>query len=242
MKLIIALIIISLTGLVFLGACNDTFGKRGNGKVVTEQKTVSAFTKISIAGIFPVEISQNGGKEFVKVETDENLQDVIVVRNEGDKLVINTNADSHIRKSTKMKVYINIKTLRELEFKSVGSLTTANALKLDSLELNSESVGRLNLEIDAKFLRANLNAVGATILRGKAEEVRINNKSVGTLSAFDLKAGILMIHNTAIGSAEIYADNAFFIRSSSIGNLYYKGPGAVKELVSEGVGKVQKKD
>ena len=46
--------------------------------------------------------------------------------------------------------------------------------------------------------------------------------------------------NQAIGTAEIYADSAFYIRSSAIGTLNYKGPGVVKELSSEGIGKVQK--
>jgi hypothetical protein len=148
--------------------------------------------------------------------------------------------DVTINKSEKMKVYVNIKNLTELDFKSVGALTTSGQLKLDSLELSSESVGKLTLDVEAKYLRTNLNSVGATTLRGKVGEVRINNKSVGTLSAYDLKAGTLMIHNTAIGTAEVYADSAFYIRSSAIGTLSYKGPGVVKELSSEGIGKVSK--
>ena len=241
MKLIIGLIILSLAGLFFLNSCEGC-GRRGNGNVVTQNRTVSAFSKISIEGVFPVELSQDGNAEFVKVEADENLQDYITVENDGNELVVKLKDEASIHKSKKMKVYINIKKLSELNFKSVGSLTTVNQLKLDTLELNSESVGKLNLDIEAAFLRANLSSVGASTLKGKVNEVCINNKSVGTLSAYDLKAGTLKIHNTAIGTAEVYADSAFYIRSSAIGTLYYKGPGVVKELSSEGIGKVKKVD
>ncbi|MBL0309532.1 MAG: DUF2807 domain-containing protein [Bacteroidetes bacterium] len=140
-----------------------------------------------------------------------------------------------------MKVYINIRKITELENQSIGSLKTEGALKLDSLELSSDAVGKLNLNVEADYLRANLNSVGSTTLKGKVREARINNKSVGMLSAFDLKVATLMIHNTAVGMAEVYADSAFYIRSSAIGMLYYKGPGEVKELKSEGKGKVEKK-
>lgn len=241
MKLIIGLIILSLAGLFLLNSCEGC-GRIGNGNVVTQNRTVSSFDKISIEGVFPVELSQDGNAEFVKVEADENLQDYITVTNEGDKLVVKMKKEAKIHKSKKMKVYINIIKLSELNFKSVGSLKTVNQLKLDTLELNSESIGKLELDIDAAFLRANLSSVGSSVMKGKVTEVRINNKSVGTLSAYDLKAGTMKIHNTAIGTTEVYADSAFYIRSSAIGMLYYKGPGVVRELSSEGIGKVKKLD
>lgn len=233
--------LIAASTLIILSSCHF-FGKRGNGHVTTEERTVTPFTKITIEGIFPVELSQNGGDESVKVETDDNLQRMITVETDGDELEIKTAKDESIARSTKMKVYINIRKLTSLDFKSVGALTTSGTLKLDSLYLNSESVGKLNLDLDARFLHANLESVGSTELSGNVYEARINNKSVGGLSAFDLKTKVMMIHNVSIGVTEVYADSAFYIRSSSVGALYYKGPGEVKELESEGVGKVQKKN
>jgi hypothetical protein len=241
MKAIIVIIFFSGVALTFLAACGN-WGRKGNGHVVTEDKPVTPFSKISIEGIFPVELSQTGGKEWVKVETDENLQPFIEVKNHGDELIVRSADKSNINRATKMRVYINLKNINELSFSSVGNLTTNDVIKLDSLDLKSESVGKLDLDIEADYLHADLNAVGNTTLRGKVREARINNKSVGSLSAADLKTKTLMIHNTAVGSAEIYADSAFYIRSSSIGTLYYKGPGEVKELKSEGIGKVQKQD
>ncbi|MDB5283457.1 MAG: hypothetical protein JWO06_2532 [Bacteroidota bacterium] len=247
MRTIIILIIISAAGFVFMSSCRGCHGhvrsgKKGNGHITTEERAVTPFTKISVEGVFPVELSQNGGKEFVKVETDENLQDMVEVKMDGDKLVI-TVGEKHIESlNSKAKIFINVKDLRELEFKSVGSITTANALKLDSLQLTSESVGKIHMELEANYLHADLNGIGETTLKGKTHEARINNKGLGAFHAFDLKSANLMIHNTGIGVTEVYADSSFYIRSSSIGALYYKGPGVIKELTSEGIGRVQKKD
>ncbi|HLP50295.1 MAG TPA: DUF2807 domain-containing protein [Chitinophagales bacterium] len=247
MKLIIALIVFSALGmsLLMLSACRgkDKKEKRheGGDKVATQIRSVRSFSKIYVEGIFPVELSQDGsGMESVKVEAEEDVQQHIHVTNDGDKLSITMDDNALTDKSKKIKVFINLKKIDELEFKSVGSLTTWGPLKLDSLQVNSESVGKLNLEIEADFLRTNFNSVGATTLKGKVREARINNKSVGTLSAYGLKAGTLMIHNTAIGTAEVYADSAFYIRSESVGTLYYKGPGLVKEMDVAGVGQVKK--
>jgi hypothetical protein len=235
------LLLLSATALIALSSCNHGLGRKGNGHVTTEDRKVSPFTKISIEGIFPVEITQTGGAESVKVETDDNLQDMISVKSNDGELSINS-TDQSIYKSTKMKVYVNIKDIKELNIKSVGALTTPDVLKLDSVEVNSESVGKLNMSLNAQYLRANLESVGSTQLSGNVFEARINNKSVGSLSAFDLKANVMMIHNTSVGVTEVYADSAFYIRSSAIGALYYKGPGDVKELKNDGIGRVQKKD
>lgn len=239
MKIVLVLIVLSLAGLVFLSACHTATKKR-NEKVVTQNRPVSSFTSLSVDGVFPVELSQDGNAEFVKVEAPESIQENIRVTNTGSKLEIKLTEGVSTDNPKKLKVFVNIKNLKEMSYKSVGALNTRGQLKLDSLEFNSESVGKVNLDIDATFLRANLNSVGSTTLKGRAGEARINNKSVGMLSAFDLKANTLMIHNTAIGVAEVYADSAFYIRSSAIGMLTYKGPGVVKELNSEGLGKVKK--
>jgi hypothetical protein len=241
MKSLSLYLLISALGLLSLNSCHR-FGHRGNGHMVTEERQVAPFTKISVNGVFPVEISQTGDKESVKVKTDENLQKLITVRNDGDELIIENSKDSSISSSSKVQIYINIKSLRRLDFNSVGNLTSVDNLKLDSLYLSTESVGKLDLDITADFLHADLNSVGSNEFKGKVREVRINNKSVGALSAFDLKAGTLMIHNTAIGIAEVYADSAFYVRSDAIGALYYKGPGVIKEMKSEGIGKVEKRD
>lgn len=238
-QFIIALLLVaSLGGLVMLSSCHF-FGAKGNGNVTTETRHAEPFTKLKVEGTFPVVLSQDGGAEWVKVETDENLQNLIIVENSNGQISITMEEKPSI-KSKEMKVYVNVKNLRELDYESVGSLTTADTLKLDSLEIQSNAVGKLNLTIDAKYLRANLDNVGSTTLKGKVHEARINTESVGGLKAFGLKADHLMLHNKAIGAAEIYADSTFRIRSSAVGSVSYKGAGEVLELSNEGVGKVKR--
>jgi hypothetical protein len=241
MKPVTLFALLLMPGLALLTGC-DELGAKGNGHVTTQSRGVGNFSAIELDGIFPVELSQDGSEPWVKVKTDENLQHLIQVQNDGDRLIIKSKDGHGIRRSTAMQIFINVKRLKEIEFKSVGNLNSTGTLKLDSLQLSASAVGKLDLDINADYLHADLNSVGSTTLSGKVREVRINNKSVGQLSAFGLKAGTLMIHNTAIGKTEIYADSAFYIRSSAIGYLGYKGPGTVKELTSEGIGKVKKEE
>jgi hypothetical protein len=238
MKSAILFFVLLAPGIILISGC----GLKGNGHVVTQDRPVTNFTELEVDGIFPVELSQNGDAAWVKVKTDENLQRMIVVENDGNRLIVKSKEGHSIRHSTALKIYINVKQLKEMEFNSVGNLTNVGVLKVDSLQLTSDAVGKIDLNIASAYLHADLNSVGSNHLSGTVREARINNKGIGQLSAFDLKAGTMMIHNTAIGKTEIYADSAFYIRSSSIGSLVYKGPGVVKELKSEGIGRVQKEE
>src|SRR3954465_9052051 len=92
-----------LISILFLGGC--MYGKRGSGKVITQKRTVSPFHKISIKGVFPVVISQDGGPEWVKVETDENLQDLITIENNGEDLIVGSDDNVSIRRSKRLNVY-----------------------------------------------------------------------------------------------------------------------------------------
>ena len=59
----------------------------GSGNIITKEITVKPFDELSIGGVFSVLISQ-GNKEQLRIEADDNLQDLFEVKNEGSKLVI----------------------------------------------------------------------------------------------------------------------------------------------------------
>ena len=59
---------------------NDKVKIQGSGKLITRNVTVSSFDKIDFEGVFNVILKQ-GGKEDLKIEADDNLQDLFEVKN-----------------------------------------------------------------------------------------------------------------------------------------------------------------
>src|SRR6266516_5348552 len=64
----------------------------GSGNVITKEITVQPFDELSLSGVFSVLLSQ-GSKEQVKIEADDNLQELFEVKNEGSKLIISMKKD-----------------------------------------------------------------------------------------------------------------------------------------------------
>ena len=59
----------------------------GNGNLITREVPVTSFDALKASGIYELKLSQDD-KETVKIEADENLQELFQVHNEGNRLII----------------------------------------------------------------------------------------------------------------------------------------------------------
>lgn len=237
---LIILLAVLLAGSFLTARAFMHFGRlKGDGHVIKQEREIKPFTSLVLDGVFDAEIVQ-GDKEEVSVETDENLQEVIVVENQGDKLVLKMKDKINMEKATKSVVYITLKNIDDLTVKGVGNVKSFNTLKLNSLKLTVKGVGDVNLGLACNNLDAKVSSVGNTSLAGNTGETQIVNSGVGSLHAFDLVARQLNLRNSGVGSAEVNATDEIQIESLGIGNVYYKGDAKVTRMNSKGIGSVKK--
>ncbi|MBS1626082.1 MAG: DUF2807 domain-containing protein [Bacteroidetes bacterium] len=211
-----------------------------SGTTITETRTVKPFTKLKLDGVFKTIISQDGGPESVKIVSDKNLQRVVVLSNEDETLTIATKSNMHIPGPSHIVVYVNVRQLTNLSNSSVGAVETKGELKMPSLKLETDAVGKTKLQLRTDHLTADLNSVGAIELSGTARTAEISNNSVGKLYAYDLITETLDLKNDAVGAAEIYASKELSIDHHGVGAVHYKGEAKLKNLNDDGVGKVSK--
>lgn len=203
----------------------------GNGKKVTRDVTVSSFTSLQASGVYELKLSQ-GNKESVKIEADENLQEYFNVRNEGNKLVIDMEKlkNKNLKNSTKMKVYVTFKNLKELELKTVGNVSSEEQLSFDDLDLTTKNVGNVDLNLSAKKLNLDSKSVGNVKLSGKATEAVVKNKGVGSFEASNFVVQTMNIENDGIGSAEVNAEKDLKVKDSFMGKVKNKGGATVRKM------------
>src|SRR5436853_4652488 len=84
-----------------LAAC-DIGGIRGNGHVVTEQRSVDPFTNVDAGGAFDIEWSSGGPS--AAVTADENLQQYIEVTTRDNVLRLHTRQPIHFARSLKVTI------------------------------------------------------------------------------------------------------------------------------------------
>jgi hypothetical protein len=234
-----------LAAFIFAAACNNEnssigvgSGKiDGDGKVISESRVIDPFNAIKITGVFQVILDQ-GTKENVRIETDENIQRMILTSVQNGILTLRLKDSASIGEVRKLNVYITLVDISKLSTEGVGTLKCASSLKLKTLDLKSEGVGITELNISGDQLNIHSEIVGALKLSGDEKEVSIEHNGVGMISAFGLKAEKLSLKTDGVGAAEVYATDEISIDASGIGGVKFKGGAQKRHIKNDGVGKV----
>ena len=115
MNKITALFLAGFTTL--LSGC-DWLGIRGNGHVVTDQRSITEFTEIAASGGFKVE--WHSGPPALSITTDENLVSYVENRTSGDVLRLRTR--DRVRPTHGVKVTVSSAKLNGADFSGAVNL------------------------------------------------------------------------------------------------------------------------
>jgi hypothetical protein len=199
----------------------------GSGNIITKTVNIQSFDQIDVSGVFSLKLSQ-GSKEEVKIEADDNLQDLFEVSNDGSKLTIKMKKESNFNSKKGLKVYITFKKLKSMDLKTVGNVSSEESLSFDDVKIGNKSVGSVDLKLTAQSLDLNNKSVGNVKLDGKAESAIIKNNSVGSIQAGSFVVQKMDIDNKGIGSAEVNAQKEIKVSDSFLGKVSNKGAATIK--------------
>ena len=210
----------------------DKNGKRerieGSGNVITKDISVKSFDHLTAQGVFSLQLSQ-GDKEAIKIEGEDNLIDLIIVKNEGSSLEISMKKDVDINTKKKMTVYVTFKNLKSMNLSMVGGTSSDEQLKFSELKFKNQSVGSVNLDMALQTLNLENESVGTLKLKGSAENAVIKSNSVGSVMAGDFVVQKMEIDNNGVGSATVNAQKEISISDSFLGKVNNKGNATVKK-------------
>lgn len=202
----------------------------GSGNVITREIPVKSFDHLTAHGVFSLQLSQ-GDKESVKIEAEDNLIDLIVVKNEGTSLEVDMKKDVDINTKKKMIVYVTFKNLKSMYLGMVGGTSSDEQLKFADLKLKNQSVGSVNLDMALQSLNLENESVGTLRLKGKADNAVIKSNSVGSMQAGDFIVQKMEIDNNGVGSATVNAEKELKVSDSFLGKVNNKGSATVKKKV-----------
>jgi hypothetical protein len=210
----------------------------GNGKVISQTRNLSEFSGIKVGSGIDVFLTQ-GVPQNVEVESDENLQEWIRTEIEGTVLHIYT--DKNIRLAKTKKVRITCQKIDNIEVSSAGDVTGLTPFKTDKLEINMSSAGDLKFEVEANDVNISISSAGNVSLKGKTNTLKADLSSAGDLNAYDLEAKVGDVSVSSAGSARVFVTEEASFRSSSAGDINYKGEPKIREIHTSSAGSVNKK-
>jgi len=233
-KLLLALV--ALVGIASVSVAQDHV--TGNGKMVTQKRSVSSFDAVNVSGGMQVLVKQ-AATISVQVEADENLQEYIETEVSGNKLTIRYRNKVSIH-GGKVKVYITVPTLNGASISGSGSMSSESEIPSSGeFKAAISGSGNIRMQTGARNVEARISGSGNIELGGNANDVDVVISGSGSFKGYNLKSKDVSVTISGSGNVETNVDGPLDAKISGSGSVYYKGNAAIS-LKSSGSGKVKR--
>jgi hypothetical protein len=226
--------------LFFLSACHndDIWGIRGEGPIVSENRTLADFQQIDLAVPGEVFLRQ-GTTQEVKIEAQENILDILETRVRKGKLEISF-GKHHVGRHKDIKVYITVPQISFLKVSGSGKITGNTDFEVDDLSLLIAGSGDIDFGVlNANRIDSDISGSGNLYLNGDCAEHLSTISGSGRIRAFDMASVKANIRISGSGNAELSVAEHLKAKISGSGKVHYKGNPTVDVNIS-GSGKVER--
>lgn len=221
------LIFIAIAGLM---SCNM---KSGSGNIIEQDRNLSNFTSIKVAGDFEVKVKQ-GNAYSVRIEADDNLIDDIRTVVKNDELVISYKSNTNLRNS-QMTVYVTAPALNSLRSSASAEIIAEGTIRSDnSLKLSASSGSTITATVDAPVIEASVSSGSEMDLKGRTRDLDLEASSGASANAYELNSENTVASVSSGASLDVFASVKLDASASSGGTINYKGAATVVKKQSSG--------
>ncbi|MGB5236394.1 MAG: head GIN domain-containing protein [Flavobacteriaceae bacterium] len=238
--------IITLTlALAALTTVNAQWKKvKGNGNVVTIERSTADYDQVAVAGWFDVELV-DGAEGALKIRGEENLLEYIKTEVKDGKLVIKVKKGINLKPSSwgndgGILVTVPVESISSVSLSGSGDVVSKTVLKANSFETKLSGSGDVNIKVEAEEVVASLSGSGDVDLSGSAGKFVVKVSGSGDVKAFDLSANT--VEATISGSADVKvtANEMLYARVSGSGDIEYRGNPTKVDSKASGSGEISK--
>ena len=233
-KIILTSLILMLT---FAVNAQDWWGNskriKGNGKVVTVNRTTSDYDGVSAGGSFDV-VLVKGKEGKITIEGEENIIPYIETEVSGGTLKIKYKKNTNIRTTKRLTVTVPYESIESVALGGSGNITCKSLIKTGDFSVSLGGSGNISVKVDADNIKASIGGSGNINLEGKSNELTCSIAGSGSIRAYDLKTDEVNAKVAGSGSIKTTVSSKIKAKLVGSGSIYYKGN--PKHIDSKSVG------
>jgi len=192
-------------------------GIRGNGHIITDQRTIEDFSEIYSRGALDLE--WRAGSPALSITTDENLLPEIETRTVGNRLELSTR--EQLRPTHRIKVVASSTQRTGAKLSGAGDLTVPG---LAGGKFAVQSSGAADITLD-----------------GTVDELLADTSGASDLKARALQARVVQIAITGAGSALVNAADTLRVSITGAADVTYFGNPKTVEKHITGAGSIRQR-
>ncbi len=210
---------------------------QGSGVISEQVRSISGVEKVEVESAGVLTIIQ-GNEEKLVVVAEQNIQQYIVTRVQGNTLYIDTESGFSFSLRKPIEFVLTVKNLEEVDISGAAEVRIP-ALETEELTLTSSGLGSFQIDnLFATQLEVNIGGTGNIHAAGRVDDLYINISGMGSFKGEDLEAESAYVNVSGLGGATLWVNQSLRTNISGAGNISYYGTPEVDNQ-SSGVGSVR---
>lgn len=214
---------------------------KGNGNVVTVERTTDDYDGISVDGFYEIELVE-GIEGELKLTGEDNILDKLVTEVKNGTLVIKRRKNLILIPSKGKGVFITVpvKHIDKIRSSGSGSIIGKKALESDKFDIQVSGSRNIGLNIDTNNLSIATSGSSNIDLNGNCGEFHVRSSGSSNIKAYRMEVGEATLELSGSSDVELTVHESLISRISGSGNIRYKGnPDKIRNTIS-GSGSVSK--
>lgn len=232
--------------LCMVAVTNAQWGKKikGNGNIVTIERSTDNYDAISVSGWFDVMLV-DGTEGKLSIEGEENLLEYIKTEVKDGKLVIKVKKGYNLQPSSwkkdgVIKVTVPVESLSALSLSGSGDIVGKKTISASEFSTSMSGSGDITLDLECKTITASMSGSGDINLSGTTEVFEAQISGSGDIRAYDLIADNVDARVSGSADIKVTANEMLTARVSGSGDIHYKGDPKKIDSKSSGSGDITK--
>ena len=210
---------------------------KGEGKVTEETREIKGFENVEVSRGLKVFLVPDS-VEYLEVEADGNLHEVIVTGLQGKTLQIYT--DKFIRSAKSKKVYVHFRHLNGIKSTSGAMVSAKDTVRTKTLEIAASSGSRQTLAVRAGKLEVRCSSGAHVSLTGEAVEAAFRASTGAHVAADKFIATRCEAKASTGGHVRAGMMERLEAVASSGGQIYYAGTPDLGQMRKSSGGLIEK--
>lgn len=227
---------LALSAVVTFSSCEH---HRGSGHIVTENHSITEFTRLSVGGQFDVEYTQAPAGNL-EISGDDNLMKYVEISNDGGELSIKMRKGGWFDIHKNFTIKVSSAQLEEMNLAGSGHMRFMNDFKGDHpLKTAIAGAGSISGKIDVPEFDAEIAGAGTYNMEGQTRKASISVMGSGDFNGYDLLTEETQANIAGSGNVHVTASRTLRADIAGSGDVRYKGSPEVSSSIG-GSGSVRK--
>jgi hypothetical protein len=208
-----------------------------------EVRPVKGFNSIKVSNAIDLYLSQ-GSEEAVAVSAEKvSWRNHIKTSVDGGVLKIwyENTGDGFKMGNRKLKAYVSVKDLTNLEASGASDVVIAGKLTGGDVRIHMNGASDIKGSVDFKSLDLKLNGASDATISGRVVSLKVDANGASDLKGYDLETDMCAAEASGASDIKITVNKELSARASGASGVYYKGTGVIRDIKSSGSSSISKK-